>query len=106
MGKINPKIIELLKKLKKRIENKYHIKRMILFGSQVTGKARSDSDIDLIIVTSKKEERIVTKLLDEWHFKQNIDYPVDFIDYTDAEFNRLAKRITLVSQALKTGVEI
>lgn len=38
--------------------------------------------------------------------KQNINYPVDFIDYTDSEFNRLAKGITLVKQILETGIEI
>ncbi len=106
MGTVDAKVIKTLKRFKKNTARRYHIKRMILFGSQARGHARPNSDIDLMIVTEKKEKEIVARLLDEWHIKQNINYPVDFIDYTDSEFNKLAKGITLVKQVLEAGIEI
>jgi len=33
-------------------------------------------------------------------------YPVDFLCYTPEEFEKLRKRISIVSVALKTGIEI
>jgi len=34
------------------------------------------------------------------------DYPVDFLCYTIAEFNRLKKKATIVKEAMKEGIEI
>ena len=106
MGKINPEIIRIVKAFKARTARKYHIRKMILFGSQASGTATAGSDIDLIVVTNKKDNGIVMKLAEEWHIKQDIDYPVDFIDYTYAEFKRLSGSISMVRQALETGMEV
>lgn len=55
-------------KIKKAVEvfSRYdHIIEIILFGSQATGKAREDSDIDLLLV----ERSISSGLsIDEWFF--------------------------------------
>ncbi len=106
MGKVNPEIIKTLKLFKSRTSRKYNVEKMILFGSQADGTARADSDIDLIVVTRRKSKNLVAKLIDEWHVKQRIEYPVDFINYTKADFERESKRITLAKVALQEGIEI
>lgn len=96
------KVKEFVKKLSKDLD----VTKVILFGSRATGDASKDSDIDLIIVSKDFKGlgffRRVYKMYDYW----DIDYSVDFICYTPEEFNKLSKRITLVSQALKEGIEI
>jgi predicted nucleotidyltransferase len=98
--------METLKRFKAVAKGKYSIKRMILFGSHASGKVRQNSDIDIMVVTGKRDSEIVAKLIDEWHMKQGIEYPVDFVDYTSTEFNMLAKRISLVRHVLENGIEI
>ena len=106
MGDVNPKVIRTLKDFKAKAAKKYHIKKMILFGSQAEGTATPNSDIDLIVVTERADKGIVEKLVDEWHIKQDIEYPIDFVDYTSKEFEKLTKRISLVSRAVEVGIEI
>jgi hypothetical protein len=36
----------------------------------------------------------------------DLNYPVDFLCYTPEEFNKLKKEVSIVSEALKEGVEI
>ncbi len=106
MGKVNSKTINEIKRFKDRVEGRYGIERMIFFGSSAVGAARPDSDIDLIIVVKKPIRKLVSKLLLEWHVSQGIKQPIDFIDYTEQEFIKASKGVTLVSQALKEGIEI
>ena len=79
---------------------------MFLFGSYATGKTRKWSDVDLVIVSpkfrKKKSYQRARRLYDYWDLK----YPVDFLCYTPEEFNKLKKQITIVKQAVETGIEI
>jgi hypothetical protein len=36
----------------------------------------------------------------------DLNYPVDFLCYTPEEFNKLKKEVSIVSEALKEGIEI
>lgn len=98
---------ELIKKLrlsKKNLKRK-GVEKIILFGSRTTGNYRKDSDVDLIMVGKgfhgKKYGRSVglRKYL-------GLDMPVDLLCYTPEEFGIMSKRITIVKQALKEGIEI
>ncbi|MBI3412683.1 MAG: hypothetical protein HY051_01210 [Candidatus Aenigmarchaeota archaeon] len=42
----------------------------------------------------------------KWHVVFKMGYPVDFICYTPEEFEREKKRVSIVSTALKEGIEI
>ena len=79
---------------------------MILFGSRAKGKTGKDRDIDLIVVSSRFKRLDFfergAKMYNYW----NLDYPVDFLCYTPEEFKRLREHITIVSEALKEGIEI
>ena len=105
MGRKNP-IIGKLKLFKKRVNKDMPIERMILFGSRVKGKTGRDTDIDLIIVSSKFKKldffKRGAKMYDYWKLR----YPVDFLCYSPDEFDRQKKRISIVKQALEEGIEI
>ncbi len=100
------KNITLLKEFKKKLSKQISIQKMILFGSRAKGKPHRWSDFDLIIV-SKDFKKINSlergaSMYDYW----DLDYPVDFLCYTPEEFNKLKKQITIVREAIKTGIEI
>ena len=106
MGKKGPGVLENLRKFKETTK-RYKVERIILFGSQATGKIKESSDVDLIIVSKEKRKlQLLQSLYHEWHVNQNIDLPVDFICYTPEEFEDKEREISLVSQALKEGIEI
>ena len=100
------KHIELLRKFKRKISEKITIKKMILFGSRASGKPHRWSDFDLIIVSENFRKqgglRRGVGFYDYW----DLDYPVDFLCYTPEEFNKLKNQITIVREAVKTGVVI
>ncbi|HLD78582.1 MAG TPA: nucleotidyltransferase domain-containing protein [archaeon] len=108
MGKANPRAVALAKDFKARAAAKYRIRRIILFGSQATGRWRPDSDIDLLVVADRPGSKpaFMSDLLREWHVVQEKSAPVDFVCVTPREFKIRAKRVTLVQQALERGVAV
>ncbi len=99
-------LINHLIKVRKSISKDFPVEKMIFFGSRASGKPHKWSDIDLIIVSPKFKKmdfiKRGAKMYDYW----NLNYPVDFICYTPKEFKTREKQTTLVSQAIKTGIEI
>ena len=82
------------------------ITKMIFFGSMATGEAHEDSDIDLIIVSRSFRKVSFWKraigLYDYW----DLEYPVDFLCFTPEEFEKKSRGVTIVSEAVKSGIEI
>ncbi len=87
MGKASPEAIALVRDFKRRAEKKYHLKKVVLFGSQVTGTAREGSDIDVLVITAKFLSRpeFMSDFLTEWHLVQKKKEPVDFLPFTEKE---------------------
>lgn len=100
------KLIEKLREFKKR--NRFE--KIILFGSYARGNFTKDSDVDLIIVDKAFEGKNVFErgkgLWIKWHVKQKMKYPVDFLFYSQKEFEKLKKEVSIVSEALIEGIEI
>jgi len=94
---------ELLNHVTKTIVEKFHPKRIVLFGSSARGDTRQGSDMDLFIEMEsdlRPPERAVTVSavfgLRSW--------PLDVIVYTPAEVQRLhGKPGTLLSVIEKEG---
>ncbi len=99
---------QIAKDFRRKAGRKFGIRRMILFGSHATGKMGEGSDIDLIVVADGFGSRasFMSKLYREWHIVQKKGFAVDFLPYTPKEFERLRKQVSIVSMALKEGVEI
>jgi len=95
-----------LQRFKTRIEKDYPIKMMILFGSRARGEEHEDSDIDIIIVSNEFKSlnfiKRASKMYDYW----DLDYPVDFLCFTPEEFEKKNKGVSIVSEAMKEGIEI
>ena len=110
MGKkISKRIKKLLEDIKK-FKSAYGFERVILFGSFARGDFKKESDVDLILVDKRFSSKNVFErgkgLWIKWHVEQKLRYPVDFICYSPEEFERLKKKVSLVSEALKEGIEI
>ena len=88
------------------IKDKYSPEKVLLFGSRARGDHLIDSDVDMIIV-SKKFEGV------NW-LKRIRDVSADWdglvllepICYTPEEFEEKRKRIGIVNEALKEGIEL
>ena len=108
MGKAKLEAVRLAQDFKEKARKKYGIQRVILFGSQAIGSAKTGSDIDLLIVSDKFRNRakFMSQLYSEWHISQKKRLPVDFLCFTKKEFRRMSKQITIVKQALEEGMEI
>lgn len=97
-------IVKELKKFMEELSRDFRIQNIILFGSRATDKFKRDSDVDLIIVSKDFKgmdffER-GAKMYNYW----DIDLPVDFICYTPEEFNNLKRKISIVKEALSSGI--
>lgn len=105
MGK-KKSIKDQLKLFKKNLNRDIPVKKIYFFGSRTSKKFHKDSDIDLVIVSPKFKKwdffKRGAKMYDYWKLR----YPVDFLCYTPEEFNKLKKQISIVKEAIETGVEI
>ncbi len=99
-------LIQKLREFALRSSERIEIDKMIFFGSMVRGDAHEDSDIDLIIVSPAFRNlsfwRRAVGLYQYW----NLDFPVDFLCFTPEEFEKKSKQVTIVSEAVKEGIEI
>ncbi len=95
-----------LREFKKQVGAALGVSKILLFGSQATGTAAKDSDVDLVVVSDKFKQmnffRRAALMYDYWDLR----VPVDFLCYTPKEFESLSKRITIVSHAVKHGIVI
>jgi len=96
---------ELISKIRE-FKKKNKLDRAIFFGSHAKGKAHKWSDIDLIVVSKKFRGKGILRRSPDLYMKWDLDYPVDFLCYTPEEFNKLSKQVSIVSEALKHGIEI
>ena len=96
----------MIESFKERVNKYMPVNEVILFSSRAVGKSTKDSDVDIIIVSpSFKNMNFFqrgAKMYDYW----DLDYPVDFLCYTPEEFEKLKNKISIVREALSTGIVI
>ena len=102
MDKRKTRLIQQLKEFKHR--NK--ISKLYLFGSAALGTSRESSDVDLLVVAGRFRGKGLLERAPKLHMDWNLEYPVDFLCYAPEEFNKLRKQITIVKEAVETGIEI
>ena len=95
---------ELLEEIKKRIIEKVHPEKIILFGSHAWGKPGESSDLDLFVILSHSNEPSYRRARVIYEVLQGIKYPIDVVVQThdEVERNKLV-RTSLVSNILSKG---
>ena len=106
MDKTKDKVIEDIKRFREESFREFRIEKIIVFGSFVSGRMKKDSDIDMILVSKLFRGRKFFKRGVGLHKYWKLDYPVDFLCYTPEEFDKGSKRVSIVSQAIKEGMEL
>jgi predicted nucleotidyltransferase len=85
------KIIKALVKFKTENKNKYHIKRLGVFGSSAKNCMNENSDIDIVVILKKQD------LFELIGIKQDLEeilkYPVDIVSYRNTMNTFLKRRI-------------
>ena len=105
---------ELLKDLSSRIKAAEKTVKILLFGSQASGTAGSDSDIDILVVLDKDETPQTFKAQAENYLKisraircieQKV--PIDLLVYTKPEFEQFAQSGSQFSKKiLAEGIDL
>ncbi|HDN64714.1 MAG TPA: nucleotidyltransferase domain-containing protein [Methanosarcinales archaeon] len=99
-------LISKLRAFALTVSERVDITKMIFFGSRTTGKAHKDSDIDLLIVSQSFRRVNFWKRAIALYDYRDLDCPVDFIFFTSGEFEKKIRGVTIVSGAVKDGIEI
>jgi predicted nucleotidyltransferase len=98
--------IEEIKGFLTRVEQKFSPERIILFGSRARGDHLQDSDYDIIVVSRHFEDSHfldrLTMLFELWDY----EFGLDILAYTPEEFERKKAELGVVSEAVKTGMEV
>ena len=75
------KIIKILAEFKVENKNRYHIKKIGIFGSLAKNRMNKNSDIDIVVILTKQD------LFELIGIKQDLEeilkYPVDIVSYRD-----------------------
>lgn len=81
-------------------------KKVILFGSHIKGKARKDSDIDLIVISPDfKKMKFLERLvwLSKMRGEKFMSPGMDILGYTPEEFEKLSKESIVLDEAKREG---
>jgi len=79
---------------------------IIIFGSRVKGNARDDSDIDVIVVSDYFKGIPFLKRMPMLLKLVKFEKHIDFLCYTEEEFNRIKNESIVLKTALQNGVSI
>jgi len=100
--------LQILKDLKYHLQSycKNFVKDVILFGSQVAGNVKTDSDFDILIILendfNKKDENLILDLCYDIDLKYNIVIDVHIISKNG--INSLRGKQPIYQNAINNGV--
>ena len=88
---------KLMEKIVRRIVEKAHPEKIILFGSRGRGDARTESDIDILVISNSKEPRY-RRAAPLYGTLSDILIPMDILVYSPEE----VEEWSIVPQAFVT----
>jgi len=103
MGSSSDGLMRELRAFRRKAARRYPIRKMVLFGSRATGKARRDSDVDLIVVSESFRRKNAVDRACLMRLEWDLKYAVDFLCYTPEEFRVFSRAPGIVRQALREG---
>lgn len=92
---------EVIEEVKNRLVKTYDPIAIYLFGSYAWGTPNEDSDLDLLIVVDKSDERSFERVLIGFDALWGMGISKDLIVYTKEEFDILSNRITTLGYKIK-----
>ena len=84
-------IIQLLKVFKEENKNKYHIKKLGIFGSVAKNRMKDESDIDIVVNLTKQDLFELIGIKQD--LEERLKYPIDIVSYRETMNSFLKKRI-------------
>ena len=95
---ITPEIIE---EVKNRLIKVYDPVAIYLFGSYAWGNPDDDSDLDLLIVVEKSDEKSYKRPIHGYKALRGLDISKDLIIKTKDEFEQISNDITTLGYKIK-----
>ncbi len=95
-----------LPEITRRLAERFNPARIVLFGSQATGRAGADSDVDLLIIVDRVEDKRRLRVAMR---QALVDLPIDkdlLVATTEEAMTRGAAGGSLMATALREGVPI
>lgn len=84
-------IIQLLKIFKEENKNKYHIKKLGIFGSVAKNRMKEESDIDIVVNLTRQDLFELIGIKQD--LEERLKYPIDIVSYRETMNSFLKKRI-------------
>jgi predicted nucleotidyltransferase len=106
MGKKSNPVIKVLENFKRKVERRVNVAQLILFGSRASGKAKKESDVDIIIVSKDFEGQKSFKRAPMFYYDWDYDYDTDIICLTPEELEKKKNQIGIIKNALKRSIQI
>lgn len=92
---------EMLEEVKNRLIKAYDPIAIYLFGSYAWGSPSEDSDLDLMIIVEKSDERPIKRSLKGYRVLWGLGIAKDIIVYTKNEFENASQKETSLSHKVK-----
>ena len=93
---------DVLEEVKNRLVETYNPIAIYLFGSYVWGKPTEDSDLDLLIVIDKSDEKPYERVRPGQRALFGLGISNDLIVYTKEEFDRISSKVTTLGYKIKS----
>lgn len=88
------------------IRREFEPEHIIVFGSRSVGRAREDSDIDLVVVSERFQDVPFPNRMGEFLRALWPKQDVEVFCYTPEEFEEMRNRIGIVAEAAREGIWI
>lgn len=97
---------ELLEEVKNRLVKTYNPVAIYLFGSYAWGTPNEDSDLDLLIVVDKSQEKPFERPLPGYDALFGLGIAKDLVIYTSDEFTERSNNVTTLCYKIKKEGEL
>jgi len=97
---------DVLEEVKNRLVETYNPIVIYLFGSYVWGAPTEDSDLDLLIVIDKSDEKSYERVRPGQRALFGLGIANDLIIYTKDEFDRISSNVTTLGYKIKNEGKI
>lgn len=96
----------LIERFRDRIKRQMKVTALIWFGSRAAGRGDGWSDYDFIVVSPEFEDVRFLARASKLDSLREPRVAYDFLCYTPGEFEKMTQRVTIVREAVETGIRL